>query len=285
MTTINARNIYGQMSLVDAVDGFEIKVPDWLPLVRGDLSAWSVVLKFGRNAAVDGSYVPVCLGGFYRTPQAGQATKLRIKAGGNALDTAAGTGAREIYLAGLDSEGNFIENYLATAGASASALTTDSFMRLMRLSVTKSGTYATQSAGSHAGTITIENQAGDQVWGIIDDTELAIGQSEIGAYSIPAGYRGFIELDHCSIDTGKTMNILFFQRENILETAAPYSAMNLRRAFVGLGGGVIHAFSNRPVVFGPVVGPADVGFLAKSNSGGVGSVSIGFNIYQERIAA
>ena len=65
----------------------------WLDISRSLASGISVVKKFGRNPAVGTSFVPVTQGSVYQTPQSGSATTLRIKAGGSANDTAAGSGA------------------------------------------------------------------------------------------------------------------------------------------------------------------------------------------------
>lgn len=86
----------------------------WLDISRGLTSNISVVKKFGRNASVGTSFVPVALGGIYRTPTSTSATTLRIKAGGNANDDAAGTGAREVTLEGLDENFELASEAVAT---------------------------------------------------------------------------------------------------------------------------------------------------------------------------
>lgn len=225
-----------------------------------DFGNYSVVHKFGANLAVSTSYVPVTIGGVYQTPQPASATQLRVKAGGNAADTAGGNGAREITLQGLNASGELIEEAIATAGASASGNTTNSFMRLFRAYVSASGTYATQSAGSHSDAITIENSGGGTDWLTIDATGFPKGQSEVGAYSVPLGKRAFVPSIIISVDSTKTADVLFFQRQNILEAAAPYSAM---RVVLQLGGvsGEETFYPKSPL--GPFPPLTDIGFLAK----------------------
>jgi len=126
-------------------------------VVAGNVAKHSVVQIFGRNDSGGTSFVPIALGGVYQMPQVAGATTLRIKAGGNANDTAAGTGAREVTVVVLDETGAQITETIATAGASASAATTVTAMRLLEAFVSKSGTYATGSVGSHADDIVIEN--------------------------------------------------------------------------------------------------------------------------------
>ena len=117
----------------------------WLDVSRGLVSGMQSIKKFGRNAAVGTSFVPIAMGGVYQTPQGSAATALRIKSGGDANDTAAGSGARSVTLEGLDENFELATEALATAGASASSATSTTFTRLFRAYVTPdtgSGTYA-----------------------------------------------------------------------------------------------------------------------------------------------
>ena len=250
----------------------------WLDVARGLATGIEVVEKFGRNAAVGTSFVPVCFSGHYRTPQSGSATTLRIKAGGNASDTAAGSGAREITIIGLDENFAVATEAIATNGALASSSTTTTFTRVYRAYVSASGTYATESAGSHAGDITIENTAGTEDWAKIDSTNFPKSQTEIGAFSVPAGNTAYVKLRHVTVDTGKTIDVVFFQRLNIDETAAPYTAMRAQSVLSGVTGGEIQAFGEADVPLGPYAGPCDVGFMAKVSTG-TASVAVEFEIF------
>lgn len=244
-----------------------------LEVSKDNIPNHSEDLKFGRNAAVGTSFVPVCLGGVYQTPQAASATTLRIKAGGNANDTAAGSGAREVTLIGLDASGALVTEALATAGASASAATTNSFMRLFRAYVSESGTYGTATAGSHSGDIVIENSAGGTDWATIDSTGFPKGQSEIGVLSIASGVCGYLFNFLVTADSSKTTDFILFKRDSILDSAAPYEAM--RAQFVGQTTG-----ENTRMLFNPPIrfdGPCDVGFMAKVGAG-TASVSVDFNL-------
>lgn len=250
----------------------------WLDVARSNATGLDSIKKFGRNPSVGTSYEPVAFGGIYRTPQSGSATTLRVKAGGNANDTAAGTGAREVTIIGLDENFEEVTEAIATAGASASAATTTTFTRVYRAYVSSSGTYATSAAGSHAGNIVIEDSAGTQDWLTIDSTNFPKGQSEIGAYTVPAGVSGYVKLRNLSIDSGKTVDMVFFQRGNCDETAAPYTAMRAQSVVSGVSGGSIEVFGDTDVPFGPYVGPTDIGFMARVSTGSA-SVSCEFEIF------
>lgn len=230
---------------------------DYVKLSEQKITGQRVVHKFGRNASVGTSFVPVAFGGVYQTPQT--ATALRIAAG-NANDTAAGSGAREITLIGLDENGNEVTETVATAGTSASSATTATFLRLYRAYVSASGTYATAVAGSHSADIVIENSAGGTTWATIDATNFPKGQSEIGVYSVPSGKKAYIQSVYFFTDSSRTTDIICFQRHNILQSSAPYDAMRI--VFLeSLQGGEGAIEPRTP--FGPFSGPCDVGFMAQ----------------------
>ena len=250
----------------------------WLDISRGLTTGLTDTKKFGRNTAVGTSFVPICLGGIYQTPQAASATTLRIKAGGNANDTAAGSGAREITLIGLDENWNEVSETIATAGASASSATTATFTRLYRAYVSQSGTYATASAGSHSADIVIENGAGGTDWATITSTGFPVSQSEIGAYTVPTGYTGYAFLNSVTIDTGKTSDLIFFQRAGCDDTAAPYQAMRAQSVLTGLQNDGLPVLGGRQVPLGPFTGPCDLGFMGKVSTG-TGSIAVEFEIF------
>lgn len=249
--------------------------PSGLDIARGLASGCAGSFRFGRNTAIGLPYTPVTRSGFYRTPQSTGAVALRVKAGGNANDTANGSGAREITLIGLDATGEVITQILATAGESASAATSKTFIRLTSAYVSKSGTYATQTAGTQAGTITIENSSGTEDWAVIADGALGKGVSEIGAYTTPRNRSAAINRVTISSDSDKKANVVMFQRQNILEIAAPYSPMSLVVEFPQ-SAGLIEIEFDPPLYFPPL---CDFGFLASVSASTV-DVSIGMNIVE-----
>lgn len=235
-----------------------------------------VIHKFGRNTAVSTTFVPVCLGGIYRTPQVAGVTTLRIKAG-NANDTAAGSGAREITLEGLDETGTYVTETLATAGESASSNTSNTYIRLFRAYVSASGTYTDQSTGSHAANIVIENSAGTEDWLTIDSTGFPKSQSEVGCYTVPLGKVAYIREFYVNSDTSKLATILIFQRQNILETSAPYTAARMVEHITALN----QPFQQEHIgVLGPFPALTDIGVLAKF-AAGTGVIETTFEIYLE----
>lgn len=233
-----------------------------------------VIHKFGHNDSVGTSYVPICVGGVYRTPQYNASTTLRIKAGGNANDTLAGTGARQVTLEGICSLGQSIVECVDLAGASASAATTQPFTRLFRAYVSASGTYASASAGSHAANIVVEDGAGTEDWGTIELEGFPLAQTTIASYTVPKGKTAYVKNIVISVDSGKAATILFFQRPGTDEITAPYKAM---RVALKLGGITGQQIINTSAPFGPYGEHTDIGFMGKVASGSA-EIDVNFEI-------
>jgi len=230
-------------------------------LTLGNIPGKSAVHKFGAIIGITSStvYKPVTLGEVYQTPQVSGATTLRVKAG-NANDTAAGSGAREVTLQGLDETGAFIEVAVATAGASASTATTETFLRLFRAWVSASGTYATATAGSHAADIVIENGAGGTDWATLDSTAFPKAQTQIAVYSVPLGKQAVVNDYKITTGGNKPVDFIFFQRQNILETAAPYTAMRMILELTQVDTEFSPEFN---IPLGPFPALTDIGWMAK----------------------
>ena len=199
---------------------------------RGVFPSREVVFKFGANPTVAaGVTEAVTYLGTLNLLTA--ASPVRIKSGGNAADTAAGAGARQITIEGLDSSFNRISETLATAGASASAATAQSFIRVYRTYVSQTGAYGSLATGANTGDITVENSGGGT-------DLLAIragrGQSQYGAYTIPAGYSAYLTEVDATVEGGKATDIYMYQRPDADIVTAPYSAKRLVMAFKGLAG-------------------------------------------------
>ena len=229
--------------------------------------------QFGRNIACPTTYVPVSDNGLYQTPQVGAATQLRIKAGGNAEDTANGAGARSVRLWGINASGDEVIETITTNGALASASTTNSFIRLYLAEVYTSGTYGTQLAGSHAGTITIENAAGTQDWAQIQLNGFPSGTSGIGSITVPRNHVGLLSSIQINVDQTKTTDVIILKREGILQTSAPYNPIQKVQEFVGVVRPIVIQF-DVPIKFPQLT---DLGVLAKV-SNGTGAVSVDLEV-------
>ena len=253
----------------------DLGIPLGIALVAGKVPGWRSIERFGRNESVGSSYEVLTEDDIYLMPQVAGAVALRVKAG-NTNDTAAGSGAQEITIEGLDETGAAVSEAVATAGTSASSATTATFIRLLRAYVSKSGTYVTSSSMSQAATIIIESAAAAE-WGKIDGVAPGAGQTEIGCYTVPLGYKGYLTHIFLSVaDATKPAEILCQLREGILDTAAPYSA---RRTVMDLGGEEQQAVLDLEE---PIEVPTltDIIFMAKA-AAGTPSISVNFTVILE----
>ena len=195
-------------------------------VAKGEVPGHSVIQKFGRNSAVSSSFVPICLSAFYRTPTSNTALEVVST---DVDDTFLGAGARTIYYEGLQVQSGslvVVSDVVELDGTTPVALP-DSLIRLYRWYVASSGVYASQSAGSHQGDLTIQESGAGNVWSKIENNGFPRAQSQIGAYTVPTGYTAYVSKISYSVESDKEADILMFKREGVLNTSAPYNAMNL----------------------------------------------------------
>jgi hypothetical protein len=237
----------------------------------GDIPGAEIVHKFGYGAISSTSLVPVCSNFIYRTPTA--ATTLEILSS-SADDTAGGTGAREVQIVGTVDGWTESQVGVNLSGTTPATVGTD-FLRVYRMFVSQSGTYATQSTGSHAGTITLRESGGGDDWAEIPlINSFPSGQTTIGAYTIPSGKQGLLLYKNVFVEGNKAANIFFFRRQNADTITAPFDAMRLLELEIGVEG-PMQVAPRSPI--GPITGPADVGFMARV-SAGTSNVSVDFEI-------
>lgn len=190
-----------------------------IEVAAGRVPGMSIVHKYGRNpSGVLNTEATVSDLGNMQFPVT--ATTVRIKAGGNAADTAAGVGAREVTVYGIDATGALVEEALPTNGISASSSTTTSFFRDFRARVTDVGTYTTtglDTGGSNQDAITIENTAGTDDILRIPQYE---GSSEYAAYHIPEGKTAHLLSALIQVDASKNADVILYQRRDILNTSS-----------------------------------------------------------------
>lgn len=197
---------------------------------KGNVVGHSMVHKFGRNAAVpSGSWAFVNLLAFTGWPLSAPTT-VRVKAGGNAADTAAGAGAREVTVQGIDDSFNEVSETIATAGASASSATSASFWRVHRAWVSAVGTYGDGNTGA----ITIENSGGGTD---LIQIGVSMGQTQFTGYTIATGKTGYLLGWHGRVANGGVANLAVYTRDDIDDTSAPMKAKRMRTGASAVAGG------------------------------------------------
>lgn len=205
------------------------------------------VSKFGFRENVGTGWEPVWPGAApYPFPSS--AVAVRVAAGGNAADAAAGTGARTIRVYGLDANWAPINEDITLAGASASSATSATFLRVFRAYVLTAG-----SGEWNAGDIDIEQVGGD----VLAVIPAGYGQTQQAVYTVPAGEKIAFDRGFVYVEGTKPASYRFVIRYGI-DGATP-----ARRA-VYVAFGVEGPDAPRPKFPVTVYGPADVWMEAKA---------------------
>ena len=202
---------------------------DYFSLVaKGLIPGESLIHKFGRNDALpNGSFAFVTM--LQQTAHVlSAATTVRVKAG-NAADTAAGNGAREITIQGIDSTFAEIQEPVATAGESASSSTSASFWRVHRAWNSQVGVYGS----SNTAAVVIENTAGNA-----DILTIAAGQgqSQDAVWTVPDGYTAHLLSVDITVDATLSADVALYTRDDIDDTSAPMPGKRLRKYWDGIAG-------------------------------------------------
>lgn len=231
---------------------------DWYTQVAlGNIPGYSIIHKFGASL-LDTTIHPLTQSTFYRVPITNTALEF---VSSSANDSANGSGAQEITIIGsVEIDGDWVEvtQTLETNGLTPVSLDID-LIRLPRWYVSRSGTYATATAGSHQGTLTIREAGAGAIWSSVVLTPFPNGQSQIGVYTIPSGKIGYLISKDIFVATTKVADIYFFQRPLANDVTPPYTGiMRLVEREIGVVGG----YPYQPKApKGPFVGPCDVGFM------------------------
>lgn len=258
-----------------AMTQFDMK-PWYLKVAEGEVPGYSLIHKFGAGTLTT-TMKPITNAGTFQTPTTAQSLEI---VSSSANDTAAGTGAQAVTFIGVDTNWNEVE--LATVelnGTTAVALGETRF-RVYRWYVSRSGTYATESAGSHAGILTLRGAGGGTTWDTMPISPFPVGQSQIGVVTIPDGYEARLLSKNIFVDSTKTADIYFFKRDNADDLVTPYSGiMRLVEREVGISGGY-DLTTVAPK--GPFTGPCDVGFMGVM-SVGTSECSVEFEMLLKKI--
>jgi len=205
---------------------------DPLLIRRGLIEGASIVHKFGRNPDVpNGSWEGV-LQAAAQFPWLTAASAVRVKSGGNAADdgTASpqGAGALTVTIQGVDATGAEITETVTTAGAAASAPTTQLFLRVYRAWVASAGAYT----GNNTDDIVIETTGGTALIQITAGE----GQTQFCGYTIPLGKTGYLASAMVQADAAKAADFRLFTRADCTTVTAPFQAKRLKYFWDGVLG-------------------------------------------------
>ena len=241
----------------------------YLQVAKGDIEDHSTVNKFGFNGAVpNGTFEIVSTLSQAYNGSLAAPTAIRIKAGGNPADTALGLGARSIFVEGIDDSLARVVVEIPTAGASASAATTELFWRVDRSYVGGVGSYA---APVNTGNIIVETGGGAS-----DLIEILAGsgQSQHCFVAVPGGVDAYLLGYELSADSVQRADFRLMTRAEINNTTVPVSPLRIKRSWGGIIGTVEHQFRAPPLM---LAGPGEI-FIEAAGGGAVTSVSASFDL-------
>jgi len=237
-------------------------------IALGNITNYSFVHKFGRNANVSTSLVPVCDSGGYQTPTSAVSLEFVSSSASDALNS---TGMHELTIEGLDANWNLqtvTTAAHATNGTTAVAVS-GTWLRVFRAYVSQSGAYANvvTPTPSHIGTITIRVASAGATYATIPtlDTNFGGGQSLIGWYTVPAGYTAYLlsEVYSSDVATNKTTNFYLMKRENANDTTSSYTGtLRVQQAIIGTDG--THSYEHQSLESFPQY--TDFGFMALASA-------------------
>lgn len=169
-----------------------------LTIAAGLFSGYSIVNKFGYNPDVDTATVPEDIwegGGVYTGfPVTSGETITVVSTSVN--DTAAGTGARTIRISGLDANYNEqTEDFTLNGLTNVDGIKT--FTRVHTMTVLTSGS---SNTAFNAGTISAFHTV--TTANVFINMRVGVNQSNCSAYTIPAGYTGYLRHIHSALNAG-----------------------------------------------------------------------------------
>jgi hypothetical protein len=193
--------------------------PFELQVARGQISWHIPVTVFGFNPDIDTTEETVWPGGgIISHPSAAIQWKVSSS---SANDTSAGTGARTVFINGLDANYNQVTETVTLNGQTA-VLTTNSLLRINSAYVATAGSSNSAEGSIYFGTGTVTAGVPATVWQII---LFDYNSTVTGHYTVPAGYTAYMDAGQISAGqaTGSTQitgRLLASGTNNIRTTAA-----------------------------------------------------------------
>lgn len=160
--------------------------PFELQVARGQISWHRSVTIFGYNSDVDTSLETVWpYGGLLPYPS--NALQLSVSSD-NANDTSAGTGARTVYLEGLDADHNTVSEVVTLNGQTA-VTTTRSYLHINNCYVLTAGSGNSAAGTIYFGTGVVTAGVPATVYDVI---QFDYNARVTGSYTVPSGYTAYV---------------------------------------------------------------------------------------------
>ena len=182
--------VWRSVTQVGAYEPFELQVS------RGQIQGHSTVIVFGYNPDVDTSEETIWPdGGLIPHPTAASVLKISSS---STDDASAGTGARTVYIEGVN--GNFaVVSEIVILNGQTAVNTTNSYLYVNRFYVATAGSGGANVGNINAGTGTVTAGVPAVLYDII---AIGYNQRTTGHYCVPAGFTGY--MTEGSISAGQT---------------------------------------------------------------------------------
>lgn len=193
--------------------------PFGLQIARNQIQGHSNILVFGYNPDVDTSEETVWPdGGLIPHPSAESVLKISST---SANDTAAGTGARTVFISGVNGNYNTVSETVELNGQTA-VNTTNSYLYVNQLYVVTTGSGGVNDGAINAGTGVVTLGVPAVLYDLI---AAGFNQRTTGHYCVPAGYTGYmvhglISAGQASGSTGVTAYLKQHGPDGILRVGA-----------------------------------------------------------------
>ena len=173
-------------SVVSSISRFGRTEPFNLQVSRGQITMHTPIIIFGYNPDVDTSEESVWPDGG-TVPHPTVASVLKVSSS-DANDTSAGTGARTVFIKGLDGDYNEVSETVTLNGQTA-VNTTNSYLYVNHFYVATVGSGGSNAGNINAGTGVVTAGVPAVLYDII-----AIGYNNrtTAHYCVPAGYTGYM---------------------------------------------------------------------------------------------
>ena len=174
------------MSEIASISRYGRTEPFEIQVVRNQVAWHKSAIVFGFNGDVDTSPETIWPGGGLLTyPSA--ALQLSVSSS-SASDTSNGTGARTVYLAGLDANHDEI-NEIVTLNGQTAVTTTKSYLHINEAYVLSAGSGNSAAGSIYFGTGLVTAGVPATIYDII---AYDYNKRVTGSYTIPAGYTGYM---------------------------------------------------------------------------------------------
>ena len=204
---------------LSSISRFGLTEPFELQVGRGQIAGHSVVHVFGHNPDVDTTEVTIWPAlGLLVHPAA--PTIMTISSS-SASDTSAGTGARTVYILGINGTGGYVSETVTLNGQTA-VNTVHEYDAIETMSVASVGSGGVNAGVIYAGTGTVT--AGVPA---VPYSAIGIGDnlSLVGHWTCPAGYTGYLVSGSITSGTSNANQYIIARlklraQDNIVRTAA-----------------------------------------------------------------